>query len=120
MNLVDAIQITVDLARQNVADHPDHHIEQTEAIATVEDFATNNLGEDDPNIIITRENDDRDFLVSIDPGQAGVWLTVGKHSLYIKRTDEGVIVDGYLSGDECDEASASLQLWDADIEGEAA
>lgn len=50
MKLGQALEIVIELAKQNVADqldHPDHYKEQELAIATVEDWATNNLEEDD-------------------------------------------------------------------------
>lgn len=50
MKMGEAIQIVLDLARQNIADqldHPDQHAHQELAIDTVEDWATNNLDEDD-------------------------------------------------------------------------
>ena len=44
MKLDKAMEIVLELARQNVADeldHPDHYSEQELAITTVEDWATN-------------------------------------------------------------------------------
>ncbi|MGE8141752.1 hypothetical protein ACQKOE_07240 [Novosphingobium sp. NPDC080210] len=64
--------------------------------------------------LITQEGD-TDFIAHLVPDEPGVWLTVGKWSLYIKRTADGVIVDGYPLGQETSEA-VSLQLWDADLE----
>lgn len=63
--------------------------------------------------LITQEGD-TDFIAHVEIDKPGVWLTVGKWSLYIKRTSEGVIVDGYPFGQEACEA-VSLQLWDEDI-----
>lgn len=44
MDIADAMQIVIELARQNVADqldNPEHHAEQEAAIDMVEDFAVN-------------------------------------------------------------------------------
>lgn len=67
--------------------------------------------------LITQEGD-TDFVAHLTPDEPGVWLTAGKWSLYIKRTAEGVIVDGYPVGQETSDA-VSLQLWDEDIAEEA-
>ena len=50
MKLGPALEIVLKLAKQNVADqldHPKHHTKQESAINIVEDWATNNLDEDD-------------------------------------------------------------------------
>lgn len=49
MDIADAIQIVLDLAKQNIVDvreMPEEHAKQQEAINTVEDFAVNHLGDD--------------------------------------------------------------------------
>ena len=49
MDIADAFQIVIDLAKQNVADqldHPDHHKQQEEAINMIEDIAVNEYGND--------------------------------------------------------------------------
>jgi hypothetical protein len=49
MELATAMQIVLDLAKQNVIDHREHeeeHARQNEAIDTVEDFAVNHLGDE--------------------------------------------------------------------------
>jgi len=48
MELVNAFQIMIDLARQNVIDQRDNFdasLEQQEAVDTVEDFVVNQLGD---------------------------------------------------------------------------
>lgn len=48
MDIAEAIQIVLDLAKQNVIDvreMPEDHAKQQEAINTVEDFAVNHLGD---------------------------------------------------------------------------
>ena len=48
-DIADAFQTVIDLARQNVIDIRDdaaEHARQMEAIDIIEDFATNNLGDD--------------------------------------------------------------------------
>jgi hypothetical protein len=50
MKLSMALERVIELAQQNVADElndPDHHAEQQLAIDVVQDWATNNLDEDD-------------------------------------------------------------------------
>lgn len=50
MKLGQALEIVLELARQNIADqldHPDQYQEQELACDTVEDWATNNLEEED-------------------------------------------------------------------------
>ena len=64
--------------------------------------------------LITQESE-FDFKANIEPDGEGVWLTVGRHSLYINRTPEGVIIDAYPLGREFEEATTSMQLWDADL-----
>lgn len=49
MDLANALQIILDLAKQNVIDEddqPEEHARQTEAINTVEDMAVNQFGDD--------------------------------------------------------------------------
>lgn len=49
MDIADALQTTIELARQNIADqldHPDEHKEQSEAVDMVEDLAVNQYGND--------------------------------------------------------------------------
>lgn len=48
MTLIDAIEIVLELARQNIApdDMPDERDRQLCAIGTLEDFAVNHLGEE--------------------------------------------------------------------------
>lgn len=49
MDMAKAIQVVLELAKQNMIDvheMPDEHAKQQEAIDTVEDFAVNQLGDD--------------------------------------------------------------------------
>jgi hypothetical protein len=55
--------------------------------------------------------DGEDFTANIEKNES-VWLTVGKHSLYIKRTDEGVVVDIFMVGSEDEEAITSTYAFD--------
>lgn len=48
MDMAKALEIVIELARQNVADqldHPKHYKEQEEAINMVEDLAVNQFGD---------------------------------------------------------------------------
>lgn len=50
MDIADALQTTIELARQNIADqldHPDEHKKQSEAVDMVEDLAVNQYGDDE-------------------------------------------------------------------------
>jgi hypothetical protein len=49
MDIAEAFQIVLDLARQNVIDeidNPDEYAKQVKACDAVEDFVVNNLGDD--------------------------------------------------------------------------
>lgn len=49
MDIADALQIVIDLARQNLCDEkdmPEEHARQLEACDMVEDFAVNQCGDD--------------------------------------------------------------------------
>lgn len=49
MDIADALQIVIDLAKQNVVNEsemPDEHERQIEAIGIVEDMAVNQFGDD--------------------------------------------------------------------------
>lgn len=41
----------------------------------------------------------------LDPARSNVWITVGNISVYVKRTDEGVVVDLFPLGHENDDPS---------------
>tara|TARA_Y100000310_G_scaffold269246_1_gene282336 strand:- start:7338 stop:7601 length:264 start_codon:yes stop_codon:yes gene_type:complete len=43
---------------------------------------------------------DQCFEVSLPKGEDCLWITVGNISVYIKRTDEGVVVDLFPLGQE--------------------
>jgi len=45
----------------------------------------------------------RDYILT---GESA-WVTVGAISVYIKKTDEGVVVDLYPTGDEMNDSIAS-------------
>lgn len=49
MDIAEALQIVIDLAKQNVVDEvdmPEEHARQVEAINIVEDMAVNQFGDD--------------------------------------------------------------------------
>jgi hypothetical protein len=48
----------------------------------------------------------------------GVWLTVGKASVYVRQSDEGVGVDIYPLDKENNDAVASAWALDSELEGE--
>lgn len=57
----------------------------------------------------------RDFTIHTRPNDYPIWLSIGNFSLYVKHTDEGVIVEGFAKGHESVDCTAHMQLWDADI-----
>jgi hypothetical protein len=80
--------------------------------------------QDYPNPL-THENDN-DYV--LDEGARSVWITVDDISVYIHRTDEGVVVDLYALGveaDDClgstyafnDEAKALIDELESPVEG---
>lgn len=65
---------------------------------------------------ITAENvETGDYVANLAKNES-LWLTVGNASLYIKRTDEGVVVDIYGKGREDGESVASTYAFDAELE----
>jgi len=52
-------------------------------------------------------------------GEESVWVTVGNLSVYIIRTDEGVVVDIYPLHDELSECLASTYAFAAEGEPDA-
>ena len=43
-----------------------------------------------------------DVEISLEPdSERSIWITVGNISVYVRRTDEGAVVDMYTRGDEC-------------------
>ena len=71
-----------------------------------------------PQIITghTDQEDCRDFVADMEPDD-GIWLTIDPFAVYIKRTDEGIIIDVYENGKESNESMASIAVMDSDIEG---
>lgn len=53
---------------------------------------------------------DRDYTLK--DGCRSVWITVGKLSVHIIRTDEGVVCDIYPLGDESTDSIASTYAFD--------
>lgn len=50
------------------------------------------------------------------PNAESTWITVKDFSVYIKKTDEGVVVDIYAKGYEDCDCLASCYAFDADAE----
>lgn len=48
------------------------------------------------------------------------WITVGPHSVYLRKTDEGIAVDIYPLGEENSDSIASTYAFDADAQPEPA
>lgn len=45
-----------------------------------------------------------DFEIALEENsEPSIWITVGDIAVYVKRTDEGVAVDMYTNGDECND-----------------
>ena len=60
--------------------------------------------------------EDKDY--ELPAGQTSVWVGVDGFSVYIQRTDEGVVVDIYAKAREMDEAIASTWAHVNDLEQE--
>lgn len=58
--------------------------------------------------------DGEDFKANLERNQS-VWLGVADASLYIKRTDEGIVVDIYAKGAEDGECLASTYVFDSEL-----
>lgn len=68
---------------------------------------------ENPNSALKQECDS-DYVLESD----SCWITVGKLSVYIKKTDDGVVVDIYPRGAEDCEAIASTYAFESEIENE--
>lgn len=64
--------------------------------------------------LITRDHpiEGEDYTFNGMPSGPGAWITIGGFSVYLKLSDEGVIIDVYAKGEEDGEAIESIQLWD--------
>ncbi len=56
-----------------------------------------------------------DYTAHLTPAYSGVWLTVEPYSIYIKRTEDGLIIDTYPRKKEMELSLATIDLMDADI-----
>lgn len=96
MDIAAALQITLDLARQNLADqleHPDHFREQQDAINMVEDMAVNQFGDDEPQDVF-----EPDPLEAFDRLHAEDWFDRSKHKLVAELHLSGSHwIIGYIS-----------------------
>jgi hypothetical protein len=83
MDIAAALQIVIDLARQNVADqleHPDHFREQQDAINMVEDMAVNQFGDDEtPQDVF--EPDAVEAFDRLHEPETDGWFVRGHHQL---------------------------------------
>lgn len=73
---------------------------------------------DDSRLFHSESNLDRCVDYVLNPEDAFCWITVGNISVYLKRTDEGVVVDLYPKGDEFSEPLASTYAYFAEAEPE--
>jgi hypothetical protein len=44
------------------------------------------------------------------------WITVGKFSVWLRKTDDGVLVEIYEAGAECDDAFAEASAFNYQLE----
>lgn len=63
---------------------------------------------------VSRELEDNDYTLK----EGRVWITVGKLSVHVVTTDEGVVVDIYPVGKEDEEPIASTYAFDREGETE--
>lgn len=77
----------------------------------------------EPIHITPQQDDEHDFQVHNLPRNEAIWLQVENFDLYIKRTDEGIVVDIYDADIEAPlESLNSAHAFDADtisFQGEA-
>lgn len=110
MDIAAALQIVIDLAKQNVADqleHPDHFREQQDAINMVEDMAVNQFGDDNTDVQIEPDPieafdrlhaDDDEKSDGFDDGGPDAWFEKGHHQLVAELQLSGSHwIIGYVS-----------------------
>ena len=54
----------------------------------------------------------------LEPEQQSVWITVDNFSVYVHRTDEGLVVDLFKLGNEMDVAIASTYAFNTEVSDE--
>jgi len=52
---------------------------------------------------------------TLPPGEESCWITVGLFAVYIRKTDEGIVVDLFESGSEMDNAIAGTYAFDSEV-----
>ena len=67
---------------------------------------------------LQQEGDNEGKLDGLTPDGDGFWITVGNASVYLKRTDEGLVVDIYPLEQESTEAVASCYAFDSELQEE--
>jgi hypothetical protein len=122
MDIADALQTTIELARQNIADqldHPDKHKEQTEAVDMVEDLAVNQYGDDNIEAEDTPLEQRRDHSIKGTLTLSGTIFSVGtyKHaqgdSLFIHTNKQSKPI--YFNTTKADLLIAALNASKAQI-----
>ena len=56
-----------------------------------------------------------DFEYALQDGENSVWITVGEFSVYIRRTNDGIITDIYKKGNESNTALASTYALNSEL-----
>ncbi len=64
---------------------------------------------------ITTQNAETDDYVANLAKNESLWITVGNAALYIKQTDEGLVVDIYAAGHEDAEPLASTYVFEQEL-----
>jgi hypothetical protein len=59
--------------------------------------------------------DDQDYVLG---PEGRCWITVGKLSVHLVKTDEGLVVDIYALGKETEEPLATTYVFDAEADEE--
>lgn len=64
---------------------------------------------------ISQSSDNKATLQGLTPDSDGFWITAGNASVYLKRTDEGLVVDVYPLNREMEESVASTYAFDSEL-----
>ena len=125
MDIANALQTTIELARQNIVDqldHPDEHEKQSEAVDIVEDLAVNQYGDDN---FETEDNwfDRKKQVLIGDFRLSGSRWIVGStnepspldDAIFIKHED--AVEPTYMSVTEADLLIAAIRCAQQEIKG---
>ena len=70
------------------------------------------------NGALLQGEEENDYIFPEDSEHGSIWVTVNNISVYIRRTDEGVVVDLFPHYRETEDPIASTYAWFAEAEPE--